>query len=186
MSCLFAKLVIFCCFYRQKSVFIRWTVLIPRFEIFATMRTEYPFFNNWIISLYSSFFYSTALIQPVSAHLTTIYFVSLVTQTKPKLQSCKLRVAPKIPSTACCRADFYEKRNPQPLVVYPFFLLCMCNPVGGFFFLFFIILYIIYKYIYIHNNIYTIYRYTSTRTDTKQKTHTHKSCGLRFGIKSIL
>ena len=125
MSCLFAKLVIFCCFYRQKSVFIRWTVLIPRFEIFATMRTEYPFFNNWIISLYSSFFYSTTLIQPVSAHLTTIYFVSLVTQTKPKLQSCKLRVAPKIPSTACCRADFHQKRNPQPRLCFGFFF-CIC------------------------------------------------------------
>ena len=156
MSCLFAKLVIFCCFYRQKSVFIRWTVLIPRFEIFATMRTEYPFFNNWIISLYSSFFYSTALIQPVSAHLTTIYFVSLVTQTKPKLQSCKLRVAPKIPSTACCRADFYEKRNPQPLVVYPFFLLYVCNPVGGFFFLF-LLYYILYINIYTYIIIYIQY-----------------------------
>ena len=147
MSCLFAKLVIFCCFYRQKSVFIRWTVLIPRFEIFATMRTKYPFFNNWIISLYSSFFYSTALIQPVSAHLTTIYFVSLVTQTKPKLQSCKLRVAPKILSTAYCRADFHQKRNPQLSLCIRFFF-CVCATLWvGSFFLFFIILYIIYIHI---------------------------------------
>ena len=53
-----------------------------------------------------------------------------------ELQGCKLRVTLQILSTAYCRADFYDKRNPQPLVVYPFFLLYMCNPVGGFFFLF--------------------------------------------------
>ena len=132
MSCLFAKLVIFCCFYRQKSVFIRWTVLIPRFEIFATMRTKYPFFNNWIISLYSSFFYSTALIHPVSAHLTTIYFVSLVTQTKPKLQ---VAGCAQNPSHSYCRADFYQKRNPQlSLCIRFFFCVCATLWVGSFFY----------------------------------------------------
>ena len=102
---------------------------------------------------------------------------------KEKLQSCKLQVAPKIPSTAYSRADFDPKRNPQ-LSLYIRFFFCVCATlwVGSFFY--FIILYIIYKYIYIYNNIYTIYRYTITRTDTKQKTHTHKSCGLRFGTKS--
>ena len=100
-----------------------------------------------------------------------------------KVAGCKLRVAPKIPSTACCRADFDPKRNPQ-LSLYIRFFFCVCATlwVGSFFY--FIILYIINKYIYIYNNIYTIYRYTSTRTDTKQKTHTLKSCGLRFGTKS--
>ena len=142
MSCLFAKLVIFCCFYRQKSVFIRWTVLIPRFEIFATMRTKYPFFNNWIISLYSSFFYSTALIQPVSAHLTTIYFVSLVTQTKPKLQSCKLRVAPKILATATVEPIFTKNatRNFRCVSVFSSVYVQPCGWV-----LFFIFYYIIYN-----------------------------------------
>ena len=38
-----------------------------------------------------------------------------------ELQGCKLQVAPKILPTAYCKADFYEKRNPQPLVCIRFF-----------------------------------------------------------------
>ena len=99
------------------------------------------------------------------------------TKTQPKLQSCKLQVATKFLSTACCRADFHQKRNPQPLL-YIVFSVCVCATLWvGSFFLFFIILYIIYKYIYIYI-IYIVYR------DTKQKTQTNESCGLRFCSKS--
>ena len=64
-----------------------------------------------------------------------------------KVAGCKLRVAPKTPSTACCRADFGQKRNPQPLL-YIVFSVCVCATLWvGSFFLFFIILYIIYIHI---------------------------------------
>ena len=78
-----------------------------------------------------------------------------------ELQGYKLRVAPKILATAYCRADFYQKRNPQ-LLLYIDFSVYVCAPYGWLlFFLFFIILlyYIIYKYIYIYNNIYIYIQY---------------------------
>ena len=52
-----------------------------------------------------------------------------------ELQGCKLRVTLQILSTAYCRADFYDKRNPQPLVCIRFFF-CVCATLwmGSFFY----------------------------------------------------
>ena len=70
-----------------------------------------------------------------------------------RVASCNSKVAPKILSTAYCRADFYEKRNPQPWSCICFSV-CVCATLWvGSFFLFFIILYNIYTYII---NIYRI------------------------------
>ena len=60
-----------------------------------------------------------------------------------ELQGCKLRVAPKILSTVCCKADFYEKRNPQPLLYIGFSICVYVQPYGWV--LFFIFYYIIYN-----------------------------------------
>ena len=62
---------------------------------------------------------------------------------------CKLRVASKIPSTAHCRADFYQKRNAQPWLCIRFFF-SICATLWWV--LFIIFYYIIY-------NIYSIQRY---------------------------
>jgi len=46
-------------------------------------------------------------------------------QKRNRVSGCKLRIAPKILATAYCKADFHEKRNPQPLVCIRFsFSIC--------------------------------------------------------------
>ena len=63
-------------------------------------------------------------------------FIVLISKNTTSVTKLQVASCAQNPSHSYCRADFYQKRNPQPLVVHPFFLLYMCNPVGGFFFLF--------------------------------------------------
>ena len=73
-------------------------------------------------------------------HRKTSWFLpkAIGNENATRVAGCKLRVAPGILPTAYCKGDFYPKRNPQPFWCFCFFLPYRCNPMGGFFFLFFI------------------------------------------------
>ena len=54
---------------------------------------------------------------------------------KLQIQSCAQN-----PVHSILQSRFSQKTQPATFVVHWFFCMCMCNPMGGFFFLFFIIL----------------------------------------------
>ena len=60
------------------------------------------------------------------------------------------------------QSRFLRKTQPATFGMYTFFLLYMCSPIGGFFFLFFIILYIIYNNIYKYISILQIHTTKNT------------------------
>ena len=76
---------------------------------------------------------------------------------KNSKQIAKNMVDEEEDTTQICTKNRELKRNPQLSLCIRFFF-CVCATLWvGSFFLFFIILYIIYKYIYIYNNIYIQY-----------------------------
>ena len=91
---------------------------------------------------------------------------------QPKLQSCRLRVAPQIGPTVYFRRDFGQKRNPQLSWVYVF-----CFVSVYYLYIVYILLYM-YIYLYIIYNIIKnkkknppigLHTYTEEKTDTQRK-----------------
>ena len=80
-------------------------------------------------------------------------------KTQPKLQSCRLRVAPEIGLTVCCGQDFAPKRNPQLLLVYVFCFVSVRVLVY---------LYIVYILLYMYIYLYVIYNIIKNK---KKRTH---------------
>ena len=97
---------------------------------------------------------------------------------QPKLQSCRLRVAPEIGPTVCCGQDFVPKRNPQLSLVYVF---CFVSVYY---------LYIVYILLYMYIYLYIIYNIiknkkknpsTGLHIHRRKNGYTTKVAGCVFG-----